>query len=300
MQDKVKVEVLESGLHTTLQDLGRPGSQQFGVPRSGAMDRYAQCAANELVGNKPEAAALEIIYGGPALRFEQSALIAVTGANMRPTLNHHRLPLWCSVFVRAGETLRFESKAHDGRIAYLGIHGGWDGRLYMGSRSTYARAGLGRPLRPGDTLFTALDYLNHFSSYTDVAGKFFPEKKIPSYTGHATVRVVPGPYLENFSAEAINLFFTRTFKVAPESDRMGYRLQGAPLSYERPDLAEIAACGTVFGTIQVPPDGQPIILMADHQVTGGYPVIGVVVEEDLPPVAQLLPGHSLNFKKFTG
>jgi len=298
-----KIQVIEAGIFTALQDQGRTSGQPYGVPPGGALDRAAHRAANQLVGNIATAATLEITLQGPALLFENNSLVSLTGTNFRAFIDGRAMPGWASLFVRAGQLL--EIKAGNGRLGYLAIHGGWDAPLIMGSRATYVRAklsgylGQGRALRAGDILTTATDYLKLLHQLPEGAGKFYPEKQKPGYGPKVTVRVVPGPYTENFSEEANQRFYNTLFTLSEQSDRMGYRLQGAALSYRRPDLAEIAACGTIFGTIQVPPDGQPIILMADHQLTGGYPIIGVVVDEDLPLVAQLLPGQKLKFVEYS-
>ncbi len=294
-----RVQVIEAGIFTALQDMGRTSGQPYGVPPGGALDRAAHRAANQLVGNKATAATLEITLQGPSLLFENNALVSLTGTNFRAFVDGRAMPEWVSLFVRAGQLL--EIKGGGGRLGYLAIHGGWDAQVIMGSRATYTRAklsgykGEGRALRVEDILTIATDYLEPLRQLPEGAGKFYPEKQKPKYGAEVTVRVVPGPHTENFSAEANQYFYNTPYKLSEQSDRMGYRFQGAALSYRRPDLAEIAACGTIFGTIQVPPDGQPIILMADHQLTGGYPIIGVVLSDDLPLVAQLLPGQKLRF-----
>jgi antagonist of KipI len=304
-----EIEVLEPGLSTTLQDLGRPGGRRYGVPPGGALDRFAHVAANKLVQNPPGAATLEITLQGPRLLFLTSALIAVTGADLRPFLNGRPIPGWMSVFVRAGQILEFQAplafakntggggRAWGGR-AYLAIHGGFEAPLALDSRSTYLRAklggykGLGRALQAGDVLKSVPGHLRHFP---EAAGRAFPAEQRPAYGRRVTARVVPGPYQEHFDDHTYQTLFNETYTLAPQSDRMGFRLEGPPLLHRQPELAEIAACGAVFGAIQVPANGQPIVLMADHQVTGGYPIIGTVLSADLPLLAQLLPGDEVQF-----
>lgn len=291
--------VVEAGFSTTFQDLGRSSGRAYGVPPGGGLDRLAQQAANQLVGNLPTAATLEIILRAPTLHFETEALISITGANFQPVVDGVPRPLWASLYIRAGQTLAFQAQAQAaGRLAYLAVHGGWEAPLFMGSRSTYLRGGMGRVLSVGDTLTSGQAYFRPLKHYAQEAGKFYPGSKIPIYSGELTARVIPGPFWQHFSEAAQQAFFSETFQLSAESDRMGYRLRGPALSYARPEMAEIAACGTVWGAVQVPPDGQPIILMADHQITGGYPIIGVVAETDLPGLAQLLPGQPVRFVRY--
>ncbi|HEX2912596.1 MAG TPA: biotin-dependent carboxyltransferase family protein [Chloroflexia bacterium] len=297
----IQVEVLEPGLSSTLQDLGRSGGRRYGVPPGGALDRFAHSSANLLVQNPPEAATLELTLLGPRLYFQTAALIAITGANLGARLNDRPVPGWMSVFVRAGQVLSFSRHPEEhekwGGRAYLAVHGGFEAPLVMGSRSTYLKAhvggyqGQGRALEAGDLLESGPITLRHLP---EGAGRT-PGAALPAYSNQATVRVVPGPHQENFTTEACQTFFNSVYILTPDSDRMGFRFEGPPLRHCEPRLAEIPACGTVFGTIQVPANGQPIVLMADHQVTGGYPVIGVILHEDLPLVAQLLPGNRLKF-----
>jgi antagonist of KipI len=301
----VNIKVIEGGLFTTLQDLGRTVGRPYGVPPGGALDRYAHSAANELVGNLPTAATLEIFLQAPSLHFENNALISITGADFRPEINGVARPMWASLFVRGGETLRFRGASNTGnkgRLVYLAIHGGWDAPLLMGSRATYIKAefggykGEGRALSAGDGLTTADDYKTKFNSLAQHSGRFYPAQKIPQYSDQAELKIIPGPFEQNFSEESLKSFYRQTYMLSEQSDRMGYRLSGTPLEYAAPEMAEIAACGTVFGAIQAPPDGQPIVLMSDHQLTGGYPIIGVVAKSSLSALAQLLPGATVTLR----
>ncbi len=294
------VEVLEGGLLTTLQDLGRSAGRRYGLPPGGALDQAAHAAANTLVQNSPDAATLEITLQGPRLLFHNPVLIALTGANLGPTLNERPVPMWMSVFVRPGQILDFGSGAGANREwggrAYLGVHGGWAGPLVLGSRSTFLKAGLGgyeglgRSLQAGDRLRANAP---HLRSLPSAAGRLFPPGQRLPYSRQVAVRVVPGPYQEHFRPEAYDALFSSIYQVSDEFDRMGMRLRGPVLTHRGPDLAQIPACGAVFGAIQVPANGQPIVLMADHQVTGGYPIIGTVLSVDLPLLAQLTPGDEV-------
>ncbi len=305
----VEIEVLEGGLSTTFQDFGRPSGRNYGVPPSGALDRFAHSAANQLVQNPSGAATLEITLQGPRLLFQTSALISVTGADLKPTLNDRPMPTWMSVFVRAGQILEFsgryssptneqdKTQAWGGR-AYLALHGGFEAPLTLGSRSTYLRArlggyqGLGRAIQVGDRLLSGLPDLGHLP---EAAGRLFPPEKRPAYARQVSVRVWPGPYQEHFDDRAYQTLFSSTYRLSAQSDRMGFRLDGPALLHRLPQLTEIAACGATYGAIQVPANGQPIVLMADHQVTGGYPIIATVLSADLPLLAQLLPGDKVRF-----
>ncbi len=306
--NRIEIEVLEPGLQTTFQDLGRSSGRRYGIPPGGVMDPFAHRAANELVRNTPTEATLEITLQGPRLLFTTPALISLTGADLGPLLNDRPVPLWMSVFVRAGQVLSFtprtikpgltSSAGKWGGRAYLAVHGGFEAPQSLDSRSTYLRAkysgikGEGRTLQPGDVLLANPPQLR---SFAEAAGRLFPANRRPAY-GHAVaVRVQPGPYQEHFQPEAYLNLFDQPYKVTNDADRMGFRLEGAPLPHVSPELAEIPACGAVFGVIQVPANGQPIILMADHQVTGGYPIIGAVLSADLPLLAQLLPGDEIRF-----
>lgn len=295
------IQVLEGGFSTTLQDLGRPYGRRFGVPPGGALDLFAYRAANRLVQNPENAATLEIMLQGPALHFETAALIAVAGADLGAELSDGRnVPSWMSVFVRAGQQLSFRGAGGTnwGRCAYVAVHGGWAAPLVMGSRSTYLRAALGgyrgegRPVAVGDRLESGSHSLHHL---VEGAGRFLPAMQRLPYSKDVRVQVVLGPYLENFAPEALTTLLANPYLLSREADRMGFRLEGPHLPHLRPELVEIESCAAVFGTIQVPPNGQPIVLMADHQVTGGYPILAVVVSRDLPLLAQLPTGGTVSF-----
>jgi antagonist of KipI len=304
-----RISVLDGGLQTTVQDLGRTSGRRYGIPPGGALDRAAHLAANKLVKNQPQAATLEFTLRGPRLLFETPALIAITGADYGPVLNNRPVPMWMSLFVRAGQILEFAKpvqvggKRRWGRASYLALHGGLAGPRWLESRATYLKANLsgyqgqGRPLGNGDVLESGADFGVLLRHLPEGAGRALPEKERPSYGGEVRVRVIRGPYEENFSEAAYQNLFSGQFTLSDQSDRMGYRLAGPPLPHRRPELADIASCAAVFGAIQVPSNGQPIVLMADHQVTGGYPIIATVLSADLPLLAQLLPGGTVSFEE---
>ena len=285
------IEVLEAGLLTTVQDLGRFGWQQDGVPVSGAMDDWALRAANRLVGNDERAAALEITLAGPALRFDGPGVIAVTGADLGACLDGRPMPRWQSAGVAAGAELTF-SGARDGIRAYLGVAGGIDVPLVLGSRSTLARSRLGgymgRALAPGDRV-----QVGECADPSLSAARRLPRELIPAYGHVHTLRVVMGPQDDLFTGEGIRCFLSETYTLALQSDRVGCRLTGPRIGHRRG--ADIVSDGTAFGSVQVTGDGMPIVLMADRGTTGGYTKIATVASADLSRVAQAAPGDRVRF-----
>lgn len=329
------ISVLKSGLLTTLQDLGRPGYQQYGVTAGGAMDTYALRAANLMAGNAESEAALEITLAGPTLRFERETLIALTGADLAPSIGGVPLPMWRPVRVRAGAVLEF-GRPREGCRAYLALAGGFAVPASLGSRGTDLRAGLGglegRALRAGDVLCTrtspslarlaerAFGPLRSIATSADFAaaswhaahgyvagrpdwgdlhlpGSAQPEqpKASPSTDSAADViiRVTRGTHFGLFDAPSREALLTAAFRIMPQSDRMGCRLSGPVLRLEQPQ--ELISEAVAPGTVQVPPGGNPIVLTADRQTTGGYPRIAQMISADLRLIAQLRPGQTLAF-----
>jgi antagonist of KipI len=282
------LEVLDGGWLTTIQDLGRPGYERYGIPVSGAMDFFALRVANGLVGNPPSAAGLEITLVGPVLAATAPCLVAVTGADLTFQVDGREMPMWMSVFVRRGSVISFGGRRRGCR-AYLAVAGGIEVPPVLGSRSTYLPGRFGgwegRALRAGDRL-----PIGPVSGHLpERAGRRFPPHRLPAYSDCPTVRAVPGPQDDHFPPEGLETFFGAEYRVSPTSDRMGYRLEGPPVARRR---AEIISDGVPPGAVQVPPDGQPIVMMADHQTTGGYPKIATVITADRPLLAQCVPGES--------
>ena len=291
------LEVLDGGLLTTVQDLGRYGYERLGVPVAGAMDPFALQAANILVGNRPGEAALEITLVGPTLRATESCLIAITGADLSPRLNGQEMPMWMAVFVRKGWLIEFGERK-SGCRAYLAVAGGIDVPPIMGSKSTYLRGGFGgfegRALKEGDLIPIGRPAY-HLPS---LAGNEFPADRIPEYSDAPEVCVILGPQDDHFTEEGIATFLSSEYKVSPASDRMGYRLQGPEIAHKGP--TGIISDGIALGSVQVPADRQPIVMMADRQTTGGYPKIATVISADIPLLAQCVPGAStVTFKAIT-
>ena len=307
------LEVLDGGLLTTVQDLGRHGYERYGVPVAGAMDPFALRAANWLVGNPPGASALEITLAGPRLRATEKCLVAVAGADLGLRVNGWDLPPWMAVFVRQGWTIQFTGRK-SGCRAVLAVAGGIDVEPVMESRSTYLSGGFGglegRALRRGDLVPIGSAGFH----LPERAGRTFPRHLIPDYSDAPTIRVVLGPQDDYFTDEGIATFLSGEYEVSPTSDRMGCRLvhippypegrgQGEGGSEQKestltPTLSlrgrgsNLISDGIPLGAVQVPPDGQPIVMLADRQTTGGYPKIATVISADISLLAQCVPGQS--------
>jgi antagonist of KipI len=301
----MSLTVLHPGLQTQLQDEGRWGWQSDGVPVGGAMDTWSHRLANGLAGNASDEATLEILMQGPQLRFDAPACIAITGADLSPTVNGQALPQQRRVWLAAGAELRFGRRTA-GLRAYLAVGGGLDVPAVLGSRSTYARGGFGGwqgralqagdvlPLRPGGLMAPEIDAAIGFLAAPALALELLSPLPDPAPTACATVAVVAGEHWQAFTPAAQQAFLAQRWRVGPQSDRMGYRLQGQSLAPAV--MGELLSEGVAFGTVQVPPDGQPIVLMAERQSTGGYPKIAHVASVDLPLLAQLAPGQHLRFE----
>jgi antagonist of KipI len=260
------------------------------------MDHRSHVIANRLVGNRDQAATLEITLKGPELLFEQAAVIAVTGADLSPAMDSVVLPLWTSVQAKAGSRLMFGAR-HVGARCYLAIAGGIEVPVVLGSRSTYVSArtgGLnGRALAAGDRLIGGAPDPRQRA----MIGYVLPERLRPIYSTTAILRILPGPQRSLFTPQAFDLLTGNPYRLSSQSDRMGYRLEGAKLTSVRAE-ARISD-GTALGALQVPPDGQPILLMADRHTTGGYPIVAVLISADLHLAGQLLPGESVSFAPTT-
>ena len=288
------IEVLDPGMLTTVQDRGRYGYQRIGVPVSGAMDEFALRAANLLVGNEDLEAGLEMTVVGPQLRFMGDTWIAVTGADLGATLDGEPMPRWQTVRVSDGGVLAFGGM-QDGVRAYLAIAGGIDVPIVMGSRSTYDKSGIGgfegRALEAGDVL-SARDGDTPFVERR-LPGGFRP----PVYGEDHQVRLILGPQRDDFEEDAIATLMSGVYTVSAESDRMGYRLDGQPISHRGgPD---IVSDGNPLGAVQVPGDGLPRVLLVDRGTTGGYTKIATVIGVDISALVQALPDHTVTFKAIT-
>jgi antagonist of KipI len=287
--------VVEPGLLTTVQDLGRFGYQRVGIPPSGPMDRAAFVVANRLVGNHDGTAALECTIKGPRLEVRQAAVVAVTGALMGFTINGQEAPSWTAVGARPGDVLGFQM-ASAGCRSYLAIAGGIDVPPALGSRATYLRGRLGglggRALQKGDTLPVGAPPLEAAREGRAVA----PALR-PAYPAERECRVILGPQDDRFTPEGIGAFLKGPFEVTPQADRMGYRLKGPAIAHARGH--DIVSDGIPLGGIQVPGEGQPIVLLVDRQTTGGYTKIATVIGVDIGAIGQIRPGQRVRFRRVT-
>jgi antagonist of KipI len=279
------LRVVQPGILTTVQDSGRPNAVASGVPRGGAMDRFAHAAANLIVGNDRGAATLECTLTGPRLVAINPCVIAVTGGDLGPSI-----PMWTAIELAAGDEVSFGGR-RSGARAYVAIGGGVIGDRWLGSTSTNlmcARGGMrGRALVAGDVISSG--------QWHDppVAGRTLAEQLRPDYA-YRSLHVIAGPHYARLTRGSQQDLSTATFAVSPSSNRMGYRLDGARL--EAPG-DELLSFPVVAGVVQLPSGGQPILLMADSQTAGGYPVIATVTSASMPVAAQLAPGDELRFEE---
>lgn len=274
----MQVEVLKGGMLTTVQDLGRAGYRDIGVSVGGAMDLDAVIIANKILGNKPNSAVLEVTLLGPKLRFLGAGKFVITGADLDAKLNSEPISLYRAYDVQQGDELSFGQRIK-GLRAYIGFQGGIQVPEVLGGKGTNLAAGFGgykgRALVKGDVLEVA-DY---------IASDPFE------------IRLIPGPHLDFFEPQALEFFVSSTYKVTNQSNRMGLRLEGPPLPLIKDK--EMMSEPAIFGAIQVPPSGLPILLGADCQSHGGYPLIGVAASADRSKIAQLAPGDPIRFKSIS-
>jgi antagonist of KipI len=307
----VSLRIIRPGLLTTVQDRGRYGLQHLGVVACGPMDPVALELANALVGNRNGEAAIEMTVLGPDIEFECDALVAVCGAQFDATLAGPALPLNRPVFMEKKSVVK-TGRALVGSRAYLAVAGGIATVPVLGSRSTYLPArfgGLeGRLLRAGDSLpliedvaSLSLQRYRNLGSKKDMAGLHTVSWSAPALTLPArepiVIHAMEGRHYAHFDATSQRAFFEATWKVSPDSNRMGFRLAGAVLA--RAEAFEILSEPACLGTVQVPANGLPIALMADHQTTGGYPKIAEIAAADVPRLAQLAPGGTVRFARCT-
>ncbi|MFQ3621573.1 MAG: biotin-dependent carboxyltransferase family protein [Spirochaetales bacterium] len=339
MNKPITLRVLDPGLFSTVQDLGRWGHQAVGVSPSGVMDEYAATLTNLLVGNSPQAPLLEMTLKGATVQFEEGGWVAIGGAECGATLDGKQVSNWSVFYAPQGATLRL-GFVQDGCRMYLAIAGGIDVPLILGSASTYLRAGFGglegRKLQEGDVLKgriaplhqqtegkylegTQSSFLKEESFVEGTKALNLPEEhnipqqfnlaqtpwllpsktlnlpasQVPRYGGPLLLRVLLGPQEDHFTEAGIHTFFHSTYTISHEADRMGYRLEGPIIEHR--GKADILSDALARGSIQVPGHGKPIVMMADHQTTGGYPKIGTVIQADQYLLAQGKPGDEVRF-----
>ena len=289
------IKILDAGLLTTVQDLGRYGFQRYGVSASGVMDEYSAKIANKLVGNKVGEAVLETTLKGVQIEFLQNTAVAITGGNCDVTLNGTKIELWQSYLVNRGDILKM-GICRSGLRNYLAFAGGIDVPIIMNSKSTNLKAKVGgfngRKLMTGDVLSVGVGSLE--------APLTLNKHYIPTYSKDIKVGVILGQQDDHFTEAGIKTFLNETYTVTQESDRMGIRLSSVSgATIEHKNGADIISDGITFGAIQVPGSGQPIVMMADRQTTGGYTKIGNIISSDLAKLAQATPGTKVKFVKYT-
>jgi biotin-dependent carboxylase uncharacterized domain len=282
--------LIKSGILTTFQDLGRSGFRRFGINPGGAMDRTAARLVNILLGNDETEAVLEMHFPAPVFRFETDAVFALGGADFAARLNEKDIENWRPFVARKGDTLSFPERRLGARL-YLAVRGGFETEKWFDSASANLKAGIGKALSKDDEIRFKIqeskieDHKNNYRISSSL---------LPRYSRFPTVRVTPGAEFGFLSSAGAEIFLKNSFTISPQSDRMGFRLQGKPVHLS--EKIELVSSATSFGTIQLLPDGQLVILMADHQTTGGYPRLAHVAEIDLPLVAQLSANDKIYFQ----
>lgn len=287
--------IVKPGILTTIHDLGRPGYARLGINPGGAMDRTATRLINILLGNDESEGVLEMHFPAAEIKFETDTIFAIGGGDFSAALDGETIGSWRLVFAPAGSVLSFSQRCAGSRV-YLSVKGGFKVEKWLGSRSTNAAVGIGgfegRRLKKDDRIF--LNAANHGKTSKEA---FVSPSLIPRYGRFPTVRITAGAEFENLTALSQETFLNENFVVSSESNRMGYRLSGAPI-YPM-DEFELVSSAVNFGTIQLLPDGQLIVLMADHQTTGGYPRLAHVAAVDLPLLAQLGANDKVAFHLVT-
>ena len=296
----MSITILKPGMLTSVQDFGRYGYQHLGVPVSGAIDTTSHRLANFLVGNEEDHATLEITMVGPSILFNSNSCIVITGANLSPTINDEAIAINRPIIVSAGDVLNFGARK-SGLRSYLAIHGGIKLEKFMDSYSTYMRGGFGgfkgRALAKGDVIninmplhAAGLDQLKQEIAQIQI---YLPA--ILNYKPKFEIRAIAGPNAYLFTQASLDEFYSAQYTIDTQSDRMGSRLKGPELQLNTTE--QLLSEPTSFGSIQVPPDGQPIILMADRQTTGGYAKIANVCSVDIPVIAQTMPGEKISINQ---
>ena len=306
----MSITVLNPGLLTTIQDLGRIGYQKYGVIVSGAMDTYSMRLSNIVVGNEENEGVLEITMVGPSLKLPKGTLFSITGADLSPTINNKAIPMGRPVYLKEDCTLKFGG-CKTGCRAYFAVAGGFEVPIVMDSKSTYLRAELGgfegRALRKNDVLnmgtksemsYRIIKKLEGIKSEDEfIAPNWYVKNYSIKRSKNTIMRVFEDRQFNKISDDSINKFFNSEFNIDTKSDRMGYRLSGPKI--ELKEKLEMISEEVSVGTIQIPPDGNPIILLADRQTAGGYPKIAHVASVDIQKIVQLKPNDKLMFKKIT-
>lgn len=275
--------VLQAGVQSSLQDLGRFGCADQGLSQGGAVDLHAHCWANKLLENDMDAATLEVAIGMAKFRAETDLQLAIAGADMQAQVDGSLIGNWRSFPVKCGQILTLKA-AQQGIRAYLAVAGGFIAETYFGSVSAVPRNQVGDFIKDGGFLTTGI-----LDSQTL---RQVPHRYIPEYQDSITLRIIESYQASKFDREQLDLFYRSEYILSQDTDRMGARLEGKPVSTPR---SGIISEGIALGSIQIPPNGQPIILLNDRQTLGGYPKIGCVARIDLPKIAQARPGTKVQF-----
>ena len=292
MADVKVLEVTSPGPLTTLQDLGRFGFGQHGVAQSGAVDPFSLRVGNRLVGNEENEAGLEMTFAGPAITALSEIAITVTGADIQPRINGIPIPMWRSLIMQKGERLSFKG-IRSGLRAYLAVWGGINADMVLESKSTNLGAHFGgfsgRPLMKGDILSSHTPH-----PHLKTEGTALPFQSVPVYPSDITLRIIFGPQQHHFSSETLSMFQQAIYGVTEQLDRTGIRLEGPSIREKAGLKKSIISEGVVSGAVQIPGDGQPIIILGET-VTGGYRKIASVISADLHRLGQLRPKNKIRF-----
>jgi antagonist of KipI len=289
------IKIIKAGVLTTLQDGGRKGWRSKGIGSGGAMDIFAMSVANYLVGNDEGNAVIEINFTAPEILFQQDAIISLTGANFFATINETAVPAWTTLLVKKDSVLKFKQPVQGTKL-YLAVHGGMQAEKWLGSCSTHLKVGaggyLGRALQKDDTVnFNKTDFSCNENKILPWCISQHELDKI--YQPQNNIRCIKSTEWNLMNEVSKQNFFSNYFIISNQSDRMGYSLNGKPLLLQQ--STELISSAVDAGTVQLLPDGNCIVLMADHQTTGGYPRIASVIKTDLPKLAQIKPGEPFNF-----
>ncbi|BDU40112.1 5-oxoprolinase subunit C family protein [Vibrio nigripulchritudo] len=284
--------VTKAGQLSLVQDFGRYGCSQLGLTQGGPVDDYAFSWANYLLGNDLNAAAIEITLGQALFTFEQDAMIAICGGDLQPRVNQIPVANWSRHWIKRGQTLSF-SLPRNGLRAYLAINGGFKCTPHFGSASTVQREMVGGRQQDGSALEVG-DQVEFSDEQTKLTSKQVTFRFIPDYNLPLTLRVIESYQNKSFHPDSLRKLYSGSFSISQNSNRMGYRLEGDTIN---PPSGNLISEGIALGSIQVPPDGNPIILLNDRQTLGGYPKLGCVARIDLPRLAQAKPGQKIQFVK---
>ena len=284
------MHVVKPGQMSLIQDFGRYGIAPLGVTQGGPVDEYAYCWANHLLGNSPNSTTLEITLGQAEYMFSEDCMAAICGGDLQAKLDGRAVQNWSSFFIKKGQTLKFGLPVN-GLRAYLAVDGGFRVEPQLGSAATVQREKLGGLHHNGGALLVG-DKIHYSNDQTEVKPKQLTFRFTPDYNLPLRLRVIESYQAHDFSKEAKRAFYKQVYRVSQASDRMGYRLEGVPVE---PPSESVIFEGIALGSIQIPPDGQPVILLNDRQTLGQYPKIGVLARIDHPRIAQAKPGHEVKF-----